>query len=120
MKCSVHCWDCPRVTFIPNIKGLKRLYCSDCPLLTSIPEIQGLKELSCFNCPWIPNQNGEYKSNIERLTIIQQWTRKWLRFTRLRNFIKSREFVEWYYHPENRGGIVCKRIISQEITMMME
>ena len=117
---ELDCWNCPLLTYIPNIQGLETLYCSRCPNLTSIPHIQGLEKFYCWGCPWIPNENDEYKSNIEKLTIIQQWSRKWLRFTRLRNFIKSREFVEWYYHPDNRGGIISKQMISQELTMMME
>ena len=117
---ELYCYDCQKLTFISNIQGLKILNCSNCPLLTFIPIIKGLEWLYCYHCPWIPTQNNEYKSNIEKLTTIQQWTRKWLRFTRLRNFIRSREFVEWYYHPDNRGGIISKQMISQELTTMME
>ena len=110
------CYGCSNLTSIPNIQELKQLSCSNCPKITSIPNIQGLKYLDCWGCPWIPNRNDEYKSNIEKLIIIQQWARKWLRFIRLRNFIKSREFVEWYYHPDNRGGIISKRIIESSIS----
>jgi hypothetical protein len=45
------CSDCPLLTGIPNIIGLKTLYCRNCPLLTHIPNIVGLNTLDCRACP---------------------------------------------------------------------
>ncbi len=40
---KLDCSNCPTITNIPIINGLKELNCSNCPLLTNIPHINGLK-----------------------------------------------------------------------------
>ena len=110
---ELSCEKCPNLTSIPEIQGLEKLSCYNCPKLTSILEIQGMEYLDCRLCPWIPNQNDEYKSNIEKLITIQRLFKKWLPFRRLRSWIKSRDFAEWYYHPERPGGRISKRIIER-------
>jgi uncharacterized paraquat-inducible protein A len=121
---KLNCSDCPLITKIPNIKGLKELYCSNCPLLTEIPNIQGLVKLRCNNCPLlaeIPNINGlkelycrgcywlnvrnlNYASNISKLIVLQRFVKKYFKLWVCKRYIKSREFKEWFYHPDNFGG----------------
>ena len=113
--------DCSKLTSIPNIEGLKELYCNNCPNLTSIPKIEGLKklccygcpnltsipnikELNCSSCPWIPYQNDDFKDNIKKLIILQRWFKKYFKIKVAQRYIKTKEFNEWFYSPNNFGG----------------
>ena len=124
------CRRCTSLEYIHVIQGLEYLNVNDCVSLKEIPYIHELLQLSVCGCrslftfpepdtlislaysvtPWL-DANHNKQSNIDKLIIIQKLFRKWLPFRRLRKFVKSREFVEWYYHPDNKGGIVSKKMI---------
>ena len=101
---QLHCINCPNVKEIPYIHGLEELYITDCSKLTSIPNIEGLKYLSCYGCPWIPYQNDDFKDNIKKLIILQRWFKKYFKIKVAQRYIKTKEFNEWFYSPNNFGG----------------
>ena len=104
---ALYCYNCPLLTTIPHIEGLKALYCSYCPLLTSIPHIKGLEILSCYGCPWLPNRNKDYKNNINSLIKTQRIVKNFIMRKRLKR-VKD-EILKIYFHPEMKGGYFYKK-----------
>jgi hypothetical protein len=133
---SLNCSDCPLLTSIPNtLINLIGLHCSDCPLLTSIPDtLVNLIYLDCSgnrlittvpfilrtynprihiyydDCPWI-NYNKD--KNIRKLITLQRFVKKNIKYWIFSKWIKSKEGVEWIYHPDNIGGIIAKKSIEK-------
>ena len=97
------------LTTIHLFNNITNIYCRWCPLLTSIPLLKEINYLNCYGCRWLNHiQNEEYNNNIIKLKIIQ----KYYKNRKARNFIKyikTKEFNEWFYHPEGIGGKMCKR-----------
>ena len=112
------CSDCPLLTTIPNIEGLKTLKCYNCPLLTTIPNIEGLKVLDCFSCPWLPNENLDYKDNINLLIKTQRIAKNFTTRRRLEHL--QDEILKIYFHPENKGGYFHKKEIMEFLTTIKE
>jgi Leucine-rich repeat (LRR) protein len=107
----LNCLDCP-VTSIPStLINLIYLNCSYCILLTRIPStLNKLKYFICTNSPWI----NKYKTkNITKLITIQQFVKKNIKGWIFSRWIKSREGVEWIYHPDNIGGKIAKKEIEK-------
>ena len=76
-------------------------------LLTDIPEIKNPSREYYRNCPWLPNENDEYKNNIQNLIILQKWAKnnyKYHKTVLCLEYIKTKEFREWYHDPKNPGG----------------
>jgi hypothetical protein len=105
------------LTSVPNIIGLKKLGCSACRMLTSIPHINSLKKLDYFDCPWI-NRGGnpKYKNNINKLITLQRFCKKNYKYFVFKRWVKSQEFNEWFYAPENVGGIKHKQMMERVIS----
>jgi hypothetical protein len=83
-------------------------------MLTSVPNIIGLKELDYFDCPWINRgKNPEYENNISKLITLQRFCKKNFRYFIFKRWVKSQEFNEWFYAPENVGGIKHKKIMER-------
>jgi hypothetical protein len=127
----LRCVKCPLLTSIPDtLINLTHLICTNCPLLTSIPDtFINLIELHCngnrlitsipyistgynyyYDCPWINNNKTR---NIQKLITLQRFVKKNLKYWRFSRWIKSREFNEWIYHPDNIGGKMAKREIEK-------
>jgi len=64
------------------------------------------------SCPWIP-QNKEFPDNLQNLIRIQRWYRRIL----IIKYIKSREFIEWIYTPNNIGGLLYKKHLLNSLKM---
>lgn len=123
----LRCYECPHVTTIPKIKGLKELDLYECTALTTIPKITSLKYLYCYYCPivaripktkklkvfdigacpWIPNNNEEYKDNIDSLVKAQRVAKNFLLRRRLKQITPS--ILKIYFHPEMKGGYFHKK-----------
>jgi hypothetical protein len=134
---QIDCFKCPNLTSIPNIKGLKQIDCSNCDNLTSIPNIKGLKGIGCHYCPMltsIPNtpsicysacpwiEHTQYphcedpynENNIQKLLLLQKFCKKNFRYFVFNRWVKSQEFKEWFYAPENVGGRKHKKMMERE------
>jgi len=121
---TLRCYNCISLTsldLLSNSEGvtslgcinLVTLWCYNCTSLTSLKFCKKLKSLCLRNCRWI-SQNDDFSSNLQRLTKIQRWYRRLV----LIKYIKSREFVEWIYNPNNIGGKFCKKNLLREISEM--
>jgi hypothetical protein len=104
---ELRCYWCPRLKEIPNIIGLEELYCYCCFELRVIPDIINLYILDCYDCPrlFYSPKHQENKIKIDKLRKFIRNNYKYFVFRRL---IKSREFCEHYYSPENKIGKMVK------------
>lgn len=102
---DLNCSGCKSLTQLPEFPALRELNCDGCRSLTHIPEFPALRYLTCSDCPWLDRQNPGFQHNISCLIRLQKWVRKWRKFRILRTWLKTEEFAQWYYHPENPGGL---------------
>jgi hypothetical protein len=51
-----------------------------------------------------PRDGFGLTKNMYKLIKLQQYIRKYLNYKRFTKYIKSREFNEWFYHPNSIGG----------------
>jgi hypothetical protein len=101
---------------IPNIAGLQFLNCRDCQLLRIIDNEQ-INNLYDNNCPVLFYTPSTPKIRINKLKDLIKKNYKYFKFKRL---IKSRNFVEHYYDPENRVGHMVKIRMLEEIEEMIK
>lgn len=98
-------FNCPLITKIPNIQGLKEINVWKCPNLLEIPNIPGLTKYWIVDCPFLNNsKNPVFKKNIKKIKKLQNFIRKNKKYWRFKNWVKSKSFMEWFYHPDNFGG----------------
>ena len=83
--------------------NLRILKCSFSRCLLSIPN-NDYDELDCLRCPWVPYKNHKFEYNIKRLIILQRWFKKYFKIKVAQRYIKTKEFNEWFYSPNNFGG----------------
>jgi len=100
---------------IPELPNLGELWCIDCTSLTDVPEFSTLHEFHSWNCPWIKNRNSSFESNVEKLKYLQRFCRNNLRYWIFRRWIKTREFAEWFYSPNQIGGRIAKNCLRKTI-----
>ena len=112
------CYSCPLLTAIPHIEGLQWLNCSRCPRLTAIPLIEGLERLYCYDCPWLPNENKDYKDNINLLIKTQRMVKNFITRRRLKR-VKD-EILKIYFHPDMKGGYFYKKGMMEFLTTLKE
>jgi ankyrin repeat protein len=62
----------------------------------------------------IPRDNHIVKNIFKCIVRLQYWSKK-LKWYRLARMVKTREFCEWYYAPDNQGGKQAKKSILQVI-----
>jgi len=110
----LYCNFCNSLTSLDlrNNKNLVTLVCSSCKSLTSLnlpKECKGF--INQYKCPWII-QNEEFSSNLQRLIKLQKWYRKLL----IIKYLKSLEFIEWVYSPNNIGGRLYKIKLLKDLT----
>jgi hypothetical protein len=92
----------------PELVNLENLGCCDCPLITSIP--QGINTIYCSKCIWLDHpKNKDFKSNIEKLTLIQRNMKTLIKYKRLKHIVYSEQFARLWYHPCAGGGRRAKR-----------
>jgi len=112
---TLQCNYCISLTSLDlrNNINLKELWCYNCTSLTSLDLWNNFKldykYINCCKCPWI-TQNKDFPSNLQRLIRIQKWYRRIL----LIKYMKSQEFIEWIYAPNNIGGKCYKLKLLKE------
>jgi hypothetical protein len=68
---------CTLLTSIPELPNLTALRCRGCTLLVSIPLPPNDPNSEAQECPWIPhNSNPNFESNIQKLQVVQRFTKK--------------------------------------------
>ena len=82
--------------------------CGSCPKLTIIPD--NIIDYNYYNSPWISESKTR---NIQKLITLQHFVKNNIKYWRFSRWIKSREFNEWIYHPDNIGGKMAKREIEK-------
>jgi hypothetical protein len=109
---ALDCINCSRLAVIPaTLVNLRELFCIGCHLLSRIPQ-NDLFVLECSHCPLL--------TTVPRATILRASHCTWLdkknqaafvqvktklmRYFYFKRWIKTREFQEWFYHPDNFGG----------------
>lgn len=121
---DLRCQNCP-IKLIPDtLVNLEFLVCDGCRMILSIPEtltkllddscdfwIESEDEkINCAGCPWIDENKDE---NIRKLIVLQKFVRKNLMFWKFKRWIKSKEGIEWLYHPDNIGGRIVKKSLEK-------
>ena len=111
LSCS-RCTSLTSLDLRENIK-LTILWCRSCISLTSVDLHIELdyKYINCYNSPWI-SQNEYFSSNLQKLLKIQRWYRRIL----IIKYMKSKQFIEWIYNPNNIGGKYHKLKLLKEFT----
>jgi len=91
-----------------NLIELDCFYCTSLTSLDLPKEYDGYMDRS--NCPWII-QNTEFSNNLQRLIKLQRWYRKLV----LIKYMKSKQFIEWVYAPNNIGGSLYKKWLLKNL-----
>jgi len=94
---------------LSNCKNLYHLDVSYCRFLTNILLNRVPLDLPSYDCPWI-SQNDCFSSNLQSLIKLQKWYRRLL----IIKYMKSQEFIEWVYAPDNIGGRFHKLKLIKE------
>jgi len=110
----LHCYGCTNLTSLePLPESLLELYCNGCRVLTQVGPQSVIDNLHDYRpSTWTPS--GQLENNLRKLVIVQNFyrthrTRKLLRLSR------TREFCEWFYHPENYGGRWAKASLRKMV-----
>jgi hypothetical protein len=113
------------ITSIPStFANLRKLSCNDCPLLVSIPiGLTTLNEIFCENCPLllrVPSSRtnkfrGCYWLDQNRQATVLRVKQKLMRHFYFKRWIKTREFNEWFFHPNNFGGYKHKLQLERSL-----
>ena len=107
------CSGCKSLTSLPSLPNVISLDCSRCTSLTSLPSLSSVTFLYCRGCTWLDHRsNFKYSNNIVMLVKIERWYKRMIWY----RYIKSKEFVEWCYHPDNIGGRQAKKSIHRYIS----
>ena len=109
----LYCHSCIFLTSLDlrNNKKLETLGCSSCTSLTSLNLPKGYHgDINYSNCPWII-QNTEFSNNLQKLIKLQKWYRKLV----LIKYMKSKQFIEWVYAPNNIGGSLYKKWLLKNL-----
>jgi len=100
------------LTGIVGFSYITFLHCDNCRLLTSLlMNDEYYQYINYSKCPWI-TQNKDFSSNLQNLVKLQRWYRKLV----IIKYMKSQEFIEWIYSPNNIGGKCCKKKLLDELT----
>jgi hypothetical protein len=98
------------LTSIPKeLVNLDELLCDGCPLMTSIPDQIRNIDLRGKGCHWLPHNDPVPSSRIARVTVIQKWVRRSRKGRLLSQWMKTKNFNEWFYAGNGIGGKVHKK-----------
>jgi hypothetical protein len=62
--------------------------------------------MDCEGSPWVEHKtNRAFEDNVNRLCTVQHWWKRWLPFRRLKRWLNSSTFAEWFYAPTGPGGV---------------
>ena len=115
-------YNCPNLSVLPS--SVYELSIDDRTKVTDIP-IKTIQYFGCadptkyieskFFAPRINIYNNQHilNQNYIRLKYLQRWVRRHLLYWRFRNWIASREFNEWFYHPYGIGGRMHMRTMRR-------
>jgi len=111
---ELRCDNCTSLTSLDlrNNINLVELRCNNCTSLTSLDLPKGYHgHINRSKCPWI-TQNKYFSNNLQKLLKIQRWYRRIL----IIKYMKSKQFIEWIYNPNNIGGKYHKLKLLKEFT----
>jgi len=109
LRCS-HCTSLTSLDLRNSIK-LETLYCYNCTSLTNLQLFKSnITNLDCDYCPWI-SLNEDFSSNLQNLIKLQRWYRKIV----IIKYMKSQQFIEWIYAPNNIGGRLYKKWLLKNL-----
>jgi hypothetical protein len=54
--------------------------------------------------PWLNINNKFYRTNIAKLIVLQRFIKRYLKSRAFKLYTNSKQFKEWFYHPNNFGG----------------
>jgi len=105
------CWNTQITSLnLQENKNLREILCVGCAKLISLKlNVNKFVYENYQGCPWIC-QNEEFLSNLQKLIRIQKWYKRML----IIKYMKSREFIEWFYNPNNTGGKCHKLKLLKE------
>jgi len=72
--------------------------------------LSNIENIHYSKCNWI-SLNEDFSNNLQNLIKIQKWYRKLL----LIKYLKSQEFIEWIYSPDNIGGRLYKKWLLKNL-----
>jgi len=106
------CYNCTRLTSLgPLPEGLYILYCEGCEVLTQVGPQSVIDNLVEYqSSTWTPSE--ELENNLKKLVIVQNFCRS-RRVRKLLKLSRTKEFCEWFYHPENYGGRWAKESLEK-------
>ena len=107
-------WSCKSFTSVPVIEELKKLHIWGCDSITSVPVIEGL--ISVSECKWLEMDNDKRHSVLK----LQQRMKQKARLKMFKKYVRSRQFCEWFYSPDEFGGQASKRSIGSFIQKVVE
>jgi hypothetical protein len=106
----LHCSGCPLLTNIPAVLDqLMYLYCINCPKLTHIPV--ATVELHHEGCTWLDQSNQAVFLKVKN---------KLMRYFYFKRWIRTKEFMQWFYHPDNFGGYKHKLQLQRLLEAQIE
>lgn len=61
---------------------------------------------------------SDRERKIEKIKTVQRFCKRYVKYRLFMRWIKSREFAEFFYDPNNIGGKISKRIIEKEVGLL--
>jgi len=111
------CIDCSNLKKITDVFNLKSLVCQNCPLLSELCDVK-LIRFKCISTPWLYHPDNNFITNYKKLKLIQLWIKRNLKHFIFKRWIKSKEGIQWIYHPNNIGGRMSKKLIDTYIKVI--
>jgi len=113
---TLSCSGCTNLTSLGLLpKSLQILYCFGCRVLTQVGPQNVIDNLNWYYpSTWTPSEKLE--NNLKKLVIVQNFCRSF-RTRKLLRLSRTKEFCEWFYHPENYGGRWDKMSLRKMVEM---
>jgi hypothetical protein len=110
-----------KIQSIIGVPALRILRADNCISLEKIEQKQIMLNPKLGNCPFLAIDcywfNSDMrKKNISKLITLQRFCKKNFRYFIFKRWVKSQEFNEWFYAPENVGGIKHKKVMERVIS----
>uniref|UniRef100_A0A6C0ELL1 Uncharacterized protein n=1 Tax=viral metagenome TaxID=1070528 RepID=A0A6C0ELL1_9ZZZZ len=106
--------DCINLKEISDLPKLLQLDCGYCTSLTKICDTSRINHYFNGGSTWI-RYDDSFNSNMRKLIYLQSFCRNNLRYWRFKRWLRSKEFAEWFYSPNQWGGKACKLQIKKSL-----